>query len=34
MKADEIEVLKSIKPFANFPDRVQKAIDDASLSAS
>jgi hypothetical protein len=33
-EADEIEILKHIKPFANFPDRVQKAIDDASLSAS
>jgi hypothetical protein len=32
--ADEVEILKSIKPFANFPERVQKAIDDASLSAS
>jgi hypothetical protein len=32
--ASETEVLKSIKPFANFPDRVQKAIDDASLAGS
>ncbi|MEP7218749.1 MAG: hypothetical protein ABI876_07515, partial [Bacteroidota bacterium] len=32
--ATETDILTSIKPFAFVPDRVQKAIDDASLSGT
>ncbi|MFI0607100.1 MAG: DUF4157 domain-containing protein [Anaerolineae bacterium] len=30
--ASEVEILKQVMPFAFVPDRVQKAIDDSSLS--